>query len=107
MKVLTLLCGLAASGLVIAAPQLQFKRAAAPAYAAHSIDQPVRFYIFINCHHSYLQVQDRPFPRIRSLRAAHDRHVQAAVLFRFVVLQAGRSGILVHWRRNERRKPIL
>jgi hypothetical protein len=53
MKVLTSLCGLAAFGLATAAPQLQYKRAAAPAYAAHSIDQPVRFYISINCYQWY------------------------------------------------------
>jgi hypothetical protein len=44
MRVLTLLCSLAALGAATPAPsQWQGKRAvaAAPAYAAHTIDQPV------------------------------------------------------------------
>jgi hypothetical protein len=53
MKVFTLICGLAASGLASPAPQWQHKRAAAPAYAAHTIDQPVCVNILIKYIHEY------------------------------------------------------
>jgi hypothetical protein len=53
MKVLAVLCGLAASGLATPAPQWQHKRADAPAYATHTIDQPVCICFLLHSPHWY------------------------------------------------------